>query len=149
MAFIRRQTLIARPFIIPPKIVISNISSVIAYPGIISTKNPTSNITQQEKSVNFFPINLKPIYTGMAFNIIFTTVYGNFTLKNIREDLVISKVIPVAPPGNKSPVLTKVLILTAIKAAAKVITTNLFISFFIMLFLLFFILSSIKLSHKT
>lgn len=75
----------ASPFKIPPKIEHKSKSSVIRIEGIKSVRNEETAIISKEKIVNFFPMYLKLIKTGTAFNAKYKTVYGIFTLKNFKN----------------------------------------------------------------
>ena len=135
VAFTKRQTLITRPLIMPPKILISSISYVIVYPGTISVNTLVSTIIRQEYNVNFFPINRNPMYTGTAFSNRLTTEYGSSTFKNNCATRCIKIVSPVAPPGYNPPVRTNDLIFTAISKDARQMIKILFPSSFALNFI--------------
>ena len=126
----RRHRLMANPFMIPPKILISSTSDVIAIPGITSVSTLVSTMQTQEYSVNFFPINRNPIYTGIAFNIMLINVYGREIPANSSAPLCTSNDSPVTPPGYRSPALTKVLMFNAISTEARHTTSKVFTSCF-------------------
>lgn len=108
-----RHMLIAKPLMIPPKILISKTSCVMIRPGIKSVRKLFRTIIRQEYSVNFFPIYRKPIYTGIRFSNIFMRLNGSFTCANSSKALCINMVSPVTPPGYKPPVFTNVFVFSA------------------------------------
>ncbi len=83
---------------------------------------------RQEYSVNFFPINRKPIYIGIKFNRTLINVYESSNPQNSSTIRCINNVSPVAPPGYSPPVRTKVLIFSAIITDAAQMTTIRFAS---------------------
>ena len=94
-----RQRLMATPFIMPPKMLMSKTSSVTIWFGIRSVKKLFNSIIMQENAVNFLPINLKPIYTGIMFRVMFMMLNGSIMPASCFTARCMSMDIPVIPPG--------------------------------------------------
>ena len=119
-----RHRLTAKPLIIPPKMAISKMSSVISRAGTRSVKILVRAMVKQEYKVNRLPTSLKLIKAGMALRARLIGPKGSSIPANSSAHRWTRRVIPVKPPGNKSPAATKLFRFTATMIEDAVITNT-------------------------
>ena len=71
-----KHRLMAKPLMMPPKMVSSSTLSVKYTPGITSTSTLASTTFTHVRIVNFLPTKRMPITVGAMFSITLISVYG-------------------------------------------------------------------------